>query len=158
VLDTVFHALVRWMAPVLCFTTEEVWQTRYPDEDGSVHLLEWPEIDPAWRDEALSSKWSMIRATRENVTETIEPLRREKVIGSSLEAKVLYPDSQIDLLDTELAELAEIYIVSEVAQAQSETIEVSKSDYLKCGRCWRLLPEVDEDGGLCARCEGVVNG
>jgi isoleucyl-tRNA synthetase len=158
VLDTVFHALVRWMAPVLCFTTEEVWQTRYPDEGGSVHLLEWPEIDPDWRDAALGSKWALIRATRENVTETIEPLRREKVIGSSLEAKVLYPDSQIDLLDTELAELAEIYIVSEVAQAQSETIEVTKSDYLKCGRCWRLLPEVDEDGGLCARCEGVVNG
>jgi isoleucyl-tRNA synthetase len=158
VLDTVFHALVRWMAPVLCFTTEEVWQTRYPDEGGSVHLLEWPEIDSGWSDEALGSKWALIRATRENVTESIEPLRREKLIGSSLEAKVLYPDSQIDMLDTELAELAEIYIVSEVAQAQSETIEVTKSDYLKCGRCWRLLPEVGEDGGLCGRCEGVVNG
>jgi isoleucyl-tRNA synthetase len=158
VLDTVFHALVRWMAPVLCFTTEEVWQTRYPDEGGSVHLLEWPQIDAGWSDEALGSKWALIRATRENVTESIEPLRREKLIGSSLEAKVLYPDSQIDMLDTELGELAEIYIVSEVAQAQSETIEVTKSDYLKCGRCWRLLPEVGEDGGLCGRCEGVVNG
>src|SRR6185436_10276881 len=50
VLDTVFQALVRWTSPILCFTTEEVWQTRYPDEGGSVHLLEWPEIDPAWRD------------------------------------------------------------------------------------------------------------
>ncbi|HEX8623980.1 MAG TPA: isoleucine--tRNA ligase, partial [Allosphingosinicella sp.] len=158
VLDTVFHSLVRWMAPILCFTTEEVWQNRYPEDGGSVHLLEWPEIDSAWRDEALGSKWALIRATRENVTEAIEPLRREKVIGSSLEAKVLYPDTQIDLLDTELAELAEIYIVSEVAQAQSETIEVSKSYFLKCGRCWRLLPEVGEDGGLCARCEGVLNG
>jgi isoleucyl-tRNA synthetase len=158
VLDTVFHALVRWMAPVLCFTTEEVWQTRFPGEDNSVHLLEWPEIEAGWRDEALETKWALIRATRENVTESIEPLRREKLIGSSLEAKVLYPDSQIDLLDTELAELAEIYIVSEVAQAPSETIEVTKSDYAKCGRCWRLLPEVEEDGGLCARCEGVLNG
>ncbi|MET1112497.1 MAG: isoleucine--tRNA ligase [Allosphingosinicella sp.] len=158
VLDTVFHALVRWMAPVLCFTTEEVWQTRFPDEGGSVHLLEWPEVDSGWRDESLGARWAMIRATRENVTEAIEPLRREKVIGSSLEAKVLYPDNQIDLLDTDLAELAEIYIVSEVAQAQSETIEVTKSDHSKCGRCWRLLPEVGEDGGLCARCEGVLNG
>ncbi|HYJ82191.1 MAG TPA: isoleucine--tRNA ligase [Allosphingosinicella sp.] len=158
VLDTVFHALVRWMAPVLCFTTEEVWQTRFPDEGGSVHLLEWPEIESGWKDEALGSKWDLIRATRENVTESIEPLRREKVIGSSLEAKVLYPDAQIDLLDTELSELAEIYIVSEVDAAQSETIEVTRSDYLKCGRCWRLLPEVGEDGGLCARCEGVLNG
>jgi len=158
VLDTVFHALVRWMAPVLCFTTEEVWQTRYPDDGGSVHLLEWPEIDPAWRDEALAEKWALIRATRENVTESIEPLRREKLIGSSLEAKVLYPSVQIDMLDTDLVELAEIYIVSEVGEGENETIEVTKSDYAKCGRCWRLLPEVGEDGGLCARCEGVVNG
>ncbi|MEA3066455.1 MAG: isoleucyl-tRNA synthetase, partial [Sphingomonadales bacterium] len=158
VLDTVFHALVRWMAPVLCFTTEEVWQTRFPDEGGSVHLLEWPEIDAAWHDEALGEKWALIRSTRENVTESIEPLRREKLIGSSLEAKVLYPSVQIDMLDTDLAELAEIYIVSEVAEGESETIEVTKSDYAKCGRCWRLLPEVSEDGGLCARCEGVVNG
>jgi isoleucyl-tRNA synthetase len=157
VLDTVFQALVRWMAPVLCFTTEEVWQTRYPDDGGSVHLLEWPEIDPAWQDEALAAKWALIRATRENVTEAIEPLRREKLIGSSLEAKVLYPGVQIDMLDTELVELAEIYIVSEVAEGESETIEVTKSDHFKCGRCWRLLPEVGEDGGLCARCEGVVN-
>ena len=47
-LDTLFHALVRWAAPVLVFTSEEVWGTRYPDA-GSVHLLEWPEIDTEWR-------------------------------------------------------------------------------------------------------------
>jgi isoleucyl-tRNA synthetase len=158
VLDTVFHALVRWMAPVLCFTTEEVWQTRYPDEEGSVHLLEWPEIDSGWRDEALGAKWALIRSTRERVTESIEPLRREKVIGSSLEAKVLYPAVQAGLLDAELDQLAEIYIVSEVAPGETDSLEVTKSDYLKCGRCWRLLPEVGEDGGLCARCEGVLNG
>jgi isoleucyl-tRNA synthetase len=158
VLDTVFHALVRWMAPVLCFTTEEVWQTRFPDEGGSVHLLEWPEIDGGWRDEALGSKWALIRATRENVTESIEPLRREKVIGSSLEAKILYPAVQAGLLDEELDHLAEIYIVSEVGPGETDNIEVTKSEHLKCGRCWRLLPDVSEEGGLCARCEGVVNG
>jgi isoleucyl-tRNA synthetase len=158
VLDTVFHALVRWMAPVLCFTTEEVWQTRYPDEAGSVHLLEWPEIEAGWRDEALGAKWALIRSTRERVTESIEPLRREKVIGSSLEAKILYPAVQAGLLDAELDQLAEIYIVSEVAPGETDSLEVTRSDYLKCGRCWRLLPEVEEDGGLCARCEGVLNG
>jgi isoleucyl-tRNA synthetase len=100
----------------------------------------------------------LIRATRERVTESIEPLRREKVIGSSLEAKVLYPAVQAGLLDAELDQLAEIYIVSEVAAGETDSLEVTKSDYLKCGRCWRLLPEVEEDGGLCARCEGVVNG
>jgi isoleucyl-tRNA synthetase len=157
VLDTTFHALVRWLAPILCFTTEEVWQTRFPDA-GSVHLLEWPDIDAGWRDEALASKWALIRATRERVTESIEPLRRDKVIGSSLEAKVAYPDLELGLTQEPLSDLAEIYIVSEVVPGEGEGIDVTRSDYLKCGRCWRLLPEVGEDGGLCARCEGVVNG
>jgi isoleucyl-tRNA synthetase len=157
VLDSVFHALVRWLSPVLCFTSEEVWQTRYPD-GGSVHLLDWPEIDSGWRDEALASKWAVIRVTRENVTESIEPLRREKVIGSSLEAKVLYPAEQLDFTDEDLDDLAEIYIVSEVVPGDSQTIEVSRTDRPKCGRCWRHLPEVPEDGELCARCDEVVNG
>jgi isoleucyl-tRNA synthetase len=157
VLDQVFHALVRWLSPILCFTTEEVWGTRFPNAD-SVHLLEWPEIDPAWRDEALSQKWDLIRATRERVTEAIEPLRREKVIGSSLEAKILYPDLELDLTDEALAELAEIYIVSEVAHGQTDRIEVTRTENLKCGRCWRLLPDVKEDSGLCGRCEAVLHG
>ncbi len=64
-LDTLFHALVRWAAPVLVFTTEEVWGTRYPDAD-SVHLLEWPLIDTEWReDPALEAKWAeLARAAR----------------------------------------------------------------------------------------------
>jgi isoleucyl-tRNA synthetase len=157
VLDQVFHALVRWLTPILCFTTEEVWVTRYPD-GGSVHLLEWPEIDAAWRDEALAKKWELIRATRERVTEAIEPLRREKVIGSSLEARILYPNLELDLTDEALAELAEIYIVSEVSPGETDRIEVTRTDNLKCGRCWRLLPEVAEDGALCGRCKEVLNG
>jgi isoleucyl-tRNA synthetase len=157
VLDTVFHALVRWLAPILCFTAEEVWATRFP-EGSSVHLLEWPEIDAGWRDEALAAKWALIRHSRERVTEAIEPLRREKAIGSSLEAKVLFPAAELDFADMALADLAEIYIVSEVEPGAGDGIEVSKADHAKCGRCWRLLPEVEEEGALCARCEGVVNG
>ncbi|HYN46415.1 MAG TPA: zinc finger domain-containing protein, partial [Allosphingosinicella sp.] len=110
------------------------------------------------RDPALATKWELIRATRARVTECIEPLRREKVIGSSLEAKILYPDLELGLSGESLAALAEIFIVSEVVPGGGEGIDVSKTDYLKCGRCWRHLPEVAEDGGLCGRCEGVVNG
>jgi len=156
VLDLVFHAAVRWMSPILCFTTEEVWQTRYP-EGGSVHLLEWPEIDPGWRDEALAARWEVIRSTRERVTECIEPLRRDKVIGSSLEAKIRYPDLELALTDEALADLAEIYIVSEVVPGQGEGIEVTRTDYLKCARCWRHLPEVAGEDGLCGRCAEVVH-
>jgi len=150
VLDTLFHALVRWAAPVLVFTTEEVWGTRYQDAD-SVHLLEWPLIDTQWReDPALEAKWAELRQLREAVTEAIEPLRREKIVGSSLEAAVTVAS------DADPALLAELFIVSSVKRGDG--LSVAKTSNHKCGRCWRLLPEVGEDGDLCARCEDVVNG
>jgi isoleucyl-tRNA synthetase len=146
VLDTLFHALVRWLAPVLVFTSEEVWGTRYPD-GGSVHLLEWPEIPNVPADDG---KWDRLRALRTQVTEAIEPLRREKVVGSSLEAVVTVPE----LLATP-DELAELFIVSSVKQGDALT--VAETDNHKCGRCWRYLPEVPADGELCGRCEEVLN-
>ncbi|HTK57757.1 MAG TPA: isoleucine--tRNA ligase [Sphingomicrobium sp.] len=150
VLDTLFHALVRWAAPVLVFTAEEVWGTRYPD-GGSVHLLEWPLIDSQWRgDAALVAKWAELRQLREAVTEAIEPLRRDKVIGSSLEAEITVPS------DADPALLAELFIVSSVKRGNA--LAVTKTDFHKCGRCWRLLPEVKADGDLCDRCTEVVGG
>ncbi len=132
---SLFHALVRWAAPVLVFTTEEVWGTRYPDA-GSVHLLEWPLIDTEWReDAALEAKWAALRQLRETVTEAIEPLRRDKVIGSSLEAEVTVAS------DADPALLAELFIVSSVQPG--DELAVAKTDKHKCGRCWRLLPEVE---------------
>jgi isoleucyl-tRNA synthetase len=146
VLDTMFHALVRWLSPVLVFTTEEVWGTRYED-GGSVHLLEWPEIPGVPADDG---RWSKLRELRTQVTEAIEPLRREKVIGSSLEAVVTVPE-----LPASPDELAELFIVSSVKQG--DALGVTKTDNHKCGRCWRYLPEVPEDGALCGRCEDVLN-
>jgi isoleucyl-tRNA synthetase len=147
VLDTLFHALVRWLAPVLVFTSEEVWGTRLPDA-GSVHLLEWPEVPPADADEA---KWARLRELRAAVTEAIEPLRRDKVIGSSLEAEVTLPE-----LPASPEDLAELFIVSAVHKGKD--LRVTKTDNHKCGRCWRHRPDVREDGDLCDRCEGVLNG
>ena len=165
VLDTLFHALVRWCAPVLVFTSEEVWGTRYPD-GGSVHLLEWPELfpcegrgpgrgeaavpaalDPSLRREA---DWDELRALRAKVTEAIEPLRREKILGSSLEAEVTVPT-----LTASPEALAELFITSTV---HAGDWAVEKTENHKCGRCWRHLPEVASDGDLCNRCDGVVNG
>jgi isoleucyl-tRNA synthetase len=143
-LDILFHALVRWLAPVLVFTTEEVWGTRYPDA-GSVHLLEWPEIPAVDADDAV---WIGLRSLRTQVTEAIEPLRRDKVLGSSLEAEVTVPST------AEAAFLAELFITSTVHHGDS--LSVTKSGHHKCGRCWRLLPEVESDGSLCARCTEVV--
>jgi isoleucyl-tRNA synthetase len=174
VLDTLFHALVRYAAPILCFTAEEVWQTRYPDGD-SVHLLEWPTLTPLFRhpregggpasssaesaerqldsrlrgNDGLVERWTQVRRMREAVTEAIEPYRREKTIRSSLEAEVTVPT-----LPLPAEALEEIFIVSQVRQAQE--IAVTRTENQKCGRCWRHRPEVPADGALCSRCAEVV--
>ncbi len=146
VLDTLFHALVRYAAPVLVFTAEEVWGTRYP-EGGSVHLLEWPELPNGLLDEALGQKWAELRGSRQMVTERIEPMRREKVIGSSLEAEVTLPFAP-DGID-----FAELFISGPVHLGE---LAVTRTTHQKCGRCWRHLPEVTADGDLCIRCETVL--
>lgn len=147
-LDVLFHAMVRWAAPVLVFTAEEVWQSRFPSEDGSVHFLDWPEL-PAEAGEDVSARWLEVRRLRERVTEAIEPLRREKIVRSSLEANVTVPETPLSV-----DALAEAFIVAKVSPGDEVT--VSRTDYHKCGRCWRLLPEVVEDSALCGRCAEVV--
>ncbi|MEO5641567.1 MAG: isoleucine--tRNA ligase [Sphingomicrobium sp.] len=168
VLDMMFEALVRWAAPVLVFTSEEVWGTRYPEAE-SVHLLEWPTLrhpgegrDPArqptdaFPDKVLGpglrrdDEWATLRALRAAVNEAIEPLRRDKTIRSSLEA-----DIQLPQVAGSADELAELFIVASVASGKG--LGVTKTTNHKCGRCWRHLPEVTEDGDLCDRCESVVH-
>ncbi|MEH3106532.1 MAG: isoleucine--tRNA ligase [Sphingomonas fennica] len=176
VLDILFHALVRYAAPILCFTAEEAWGTRFPD-GGSVHLLEWPAVEAGWVDDDLRMKWERLRALRAQLTGEIEPLRRGKVIGSSLEADVAavaYGEAAQKLLAD--ADLAEIAIVSRVRVEPGEAAAVSLDDMLdaqgsdivrfevvkteeaKCGRCWRHLPDVSADEALCGRCREAVGG
>ncbi|WP_174285159.1 isoleucine--tRNA ligase [Sphingomonas bacterium] len=163
VLDTLYHALVRYAAPVLCFTAEEVWQARFPSEDGSVHFLEWPVLPEVERG-SIFERWTLVRQLREVVTSQIEPLRRAKEVKSSLEAEVVcQPPYQDDRFQRDDIDLAEIFIVAKVTVdpakqgfGGSVPITVTRTDFHKCGRCWRHLPEVTEDGTLCARCESVV--
>ena len=176
VLDTLFHALVRYAAPVLVFTAEEVWSTRFP-EGGSVHLLVWPEVPGAQtlrhpgegrgsasssdvaegsqtpdqvRGDELVQKWTALREARMAVNESIEPLRREKKLGSSLEAEVWINYSYPGV------DLSELFISAEVHQGEHD--KVTRTTHHKCGRCWRHLPEVASDGDLCSRCDQVVSG
>ncbi len=161
VLDIIFHALIRYAAPVIVFTAEEVWQTRFPNSP-SVHLLEWPalpelgrpfENNEAWfyeNGEPLT-RWSRLRELRTSVTEAIEPLRRNKTVGSSLEVQVSLPEFDLSM------DLAELFITSGVSYAS--TLGVTKTTHAKCDRCWRHLPEVGQKPDhpqLCLRCYGVV--
>ena len=160
VLDLLFHALVRYAAPVLVFTAEEVWLSRYPEDGeadesgqrGSVHLLEWPSVPGVVVETA---KWDALRALRDAVNEAIEPLRRDKTIRSSLEAEVIVPASMVPegVSDESLAEL---FITATVTRGQGDAVIVTKTSHYKCGRCWRHLPDVAEDGALCGRCDEVV--
>ena len=147
VLDTLFHALVRWAAPVIPFTAEEVWQARFPSEDGSVHLLEWPELPLHDPDPELAARWRDTLALRAQVTEAIEPLRREKTVRSSLEAEVHVPAMPLPA-----DALTEAFIV---ARVEPGDLAVERTTYDKCERCWRHLPDVAGEG-LCGRCASVV--
>jgi len=179
VLDTLFHALIRWAAPVLVFTAEEVWATRFP-EGGSVHLLEWPELPTGSQHRhpgpragvPLSSgaaeeesgtpgqargddSWVKVRELRDRVLEAIEPLRREKIIRSGLEAEVTVPAALVPEGFSDKA-LAELFITATVRRGDGAEVTVTRTEDQKCGRCWRLLPEVAHDGALCGRCEEVL--
>jgi len=147
VLDVLFQALVRYAAPVLVFTAEEVWASRFPGE-GSVHLLQWPNISA--NTGVDMARWDELRALRTTVNEAIEPLRREKIIGSSLAAEVTVPAAAPE------ADLAELFITAKVTRGQGDEVSVTPTTEAKCGRCWRHLPDVAEDGELCGRCETVV--
>ncbi len=177
VLDILFHALVRYAAPVLVFTAEEVWGARFPDAE-SVHLLEWPVLPvfDAVNYARVASAFGPAKQLRADINASLEEMRRNKVIGSSLEAEIdIY---RIGGMQKRFAGIAldEIFIVStvnwcdglpppnavsfmEMGQPQAGFGFVARpTTHHKCGRCWRHLPEVTEDGTLCGRCEAVVNG
>jgi isoleucyl-tRNA synthetase len=175
VLDILFHSLVRYAAPVLVFTAEEVWGTRFPDR-GSVHLGELRELDGAWSNADLGSKWFRLRGYKSDVTTAIEPWRRDKVIGSSLEAGVTLSIGDESVLAeiesvpfTEICIIGEYEVKREVLNKVGEWVRppenlvfgigaIAMTENHKCGRCWRHLPEVTDDGALCGRCEDVLNG
>jgi isoleucyl-tRNA synthetase len=166
-LDHVFRAVVTWLAPMLCFTAEEAWQSRFPGA-GSVHLEPFPEIPQTWRNEALAQVWNEIRRVRRVVTGALEIERANKRIGSSLEAApVVYvaDPALLRLLAAELAGehgeagLAEVAITSELTVAAGEgpadafrlddvpgvAVEFRPARGTKCARSWKILASVGSD-------------
>lgn len=181
VLDILHRALATWLAPVLVFTAEEAWTSRF-GEETSVHLQAFLEPDPAWHDVALGERWNQIRALRRVITTELEGARRGGVIGSSLEARLSLPlteQEQAVFGDVDWAELAivsqaDIQLLTNVPSLyidDSATTEhegvvsahpgpgVGEAEGSKCLRCWRVLPEVGSQTahpGLCLRCSDVV--
>jgi len=169
VLDNLFSCLTAWLAPVLVFTTEEAWLTRFPSEQGSVHLRRFPEVPEAWRDPALADKWERIRRVRRVVTGALEIERRDKRIGASLEASprvFVGPEDGRAVASVDLAELAitsGIKVIAGEPPADAFTwadapgvgVVPERAVGTKCARCWQIHEQVDADG-LCVRCADAV--
>jgi isoleucyl-tRNA synthetase len=173
-MDRVFGCLVRWLAPILCFTAEEAWLARHPDDNGSVHLELFPDLPDSWRKDELAARWNEIRDIRRVITGALEIERAAKRIGSSLEASPHVFLSAGRAAALEGVDLAEIAITSGIAIevgptpsgafTLSDVAEVGvvfrKADGEKCARCWRVLPEVGHtvhgQDGLCGRCADAV--
>ena len=157
VFDTLFDALVKWLAPVLVFTAEEAWGTRHAGAP-SVHLSDWPAVDADWRDEALATRWERLRALRGLATLAIEPARKDKLLGSSLEAVVALRVSAEDAALLGGVDFTELCIAGDVVIEIGDDLaaSVARTTDPRCERCRRYLPDVVPATQLCGRCTAVV--
>ena len=173
VLDILFHRLTTWLAPILVFTMEEVWLCRYPGDDSSLHLQDFPETPKGWLNPALSAKWDAIRTARRVVTGALEVQRTAKVIGASLEAApVVHVADTAILAALRSVDFADLCITSGLSlTADPEPAEAFRLPEVpgvgvvfekalghKCERCWKVLPDVGthKHPGTCKRCNDAL--
>ncbi|MGV1827832.1 isoleucine--tRNA ligase [Agrobacterium vitis] len=159
VIRKLFDCMVLWLAPMLPFTTEEAWLSRNPDA-VSVHLEQFPPIPAQWLNQVLDGKWAKIRKVRSVVTGALEVERKDKRIGSSLEAAPVVHIADADLLAAlEGQDFAEICITSAISVVQGEgpsdafrlsdvgavSVEPKLAQGRKCARSWRITDDVGSD-------------
>jgi isoleucyl-tRNA synthetase len=171
VLDQVFDCLTAWLAPILCFTAEEAWWASGREPRESVHLRTYPEVTKAWIDPELDLRWDNLKALRRAVTGALELARADKRIGAALQAapRIWIADPELLAL-AQTQDFAEIAITSQatllagegpagtfrLADVPGVAVEAALAEGEKCQRCWRVLPEVEEE--LCHRCTAAVAG
>jgi isoleucyl-tRNA synthetase len=158
-IEQIFRAVTSWLAPILVFTCEEAWLSRYPTAE-SVHLEGFPEIPAAWRHDALAAKWEKIRKIRAVVTGALEIERAKKHIGSSLEAAPIVFIADPDLREVlDGIDFAEICITSDISIGAGEgppeafrlpdvpgVAVISRlAQGHKCARSWKISPLVGSD-------------
>jgi isoleucyl-tRNA synthetase len=159
-IDLICDAILKWLAPVLSFTTEEAWRLYRPDAGPSVHLTLFPLGLDKYRDDALEAKWETIRSVRRVVTGALELERAAKRIGSSLEASpIIYVADRALLAVLFDVDLAEICITSNYEVREGEApadafrlpdvtnvaVVVERAVGTKCARSWKILPTVGDD-------------
>jgi len=160
VLDHLFRCTVTWLAPMLCFTAEESWLSRYGEAAKSVHLESFPEVPAGWRDDKLAEKWRKIRTVRRVVTGALEIERAQKRIGSSLEAHPIVHVSNAELYEAVVdCDLAEVCITSAATLVLDEgpesafrlpdvtgvAVVPNLAEGKKCARSWKILTTIGAD-------------
>ena len=170
------EALVRLLAPITSFTSEEIWQFLPKTEDRaeSVHLAIFPASSDVLgagakeHDEQQDKDWTTLRSVRDEVLKALEEARNQKLIGTGLEAQVsvTMPDPVYSLLKRYDGQLRYLFIVSAVILVQGSGngtggvhVEVKKAEGLKCERCWNYSTRVGEDKDnptVCERCAAVL--
>ena len=166
--------LTRLMAPILSFTADELWRRLPGAREESVHMAVFPAVAALqlFTDAELVARWNTLVALREHVLAEIEPMRKNKQIGSSLQAKVVLSaaSSELALLERYARQLPMLFIVSEVelrpapgdVGAHGEDrprVTIERATGVKCERCWRYVPAVSTDpasAGLCERCQDAL--
>ena len=171
VMNEVFERLTAWLAPILCFTAEEAWQSRVADIENSVHLRSYDDVPAEWHNADIAQKWDHIRTVRTVVMSALETARNDGAIGGSLQASptVYLNDAMAASFDGQDA--ASLFITSDAkistdaAPADAFTMDgvaqiavgFAKAEGGKCARCWKFTPEVTEEDGICQRCDDVVS-
>jgi isoleucyl-tRNA synthetase len=160
VLDHLFRCTVSWIAPLLCFTAEESWTSRYGAGAKSVHLETFPEVPAAWRDDKLADKWKKVRIVRRVVTGALEIERAQKRIGSSLEAHPIVHVSNEELFEAVAdIDLPEVCITSAATLVKDEgpanafrlpdvagvAVIPNLAEGTKCARSWKILTNIGAD-------------
>ncbi|MEY8830353.1 isoleucine--tRNA ligase [Sedimentitalea sp. XS_ASV28] len=173
VLDMLFHRLTTWLAPILVFTTEEVWLERFPGEDSSIHLQDMPDTPEDWLRPELASTIEQVRKVRRVVTAALELQRRDKVIGSSLEAAPVVYLENADMVEMlQRVNFADVCIASQIELSTDAAPEgafalddvpgvavvFAAAQGEKCQRCWKILPDVGTHShpGVCGRCDSAL--
>ena len=155
VLNILLECLLKWFAPILVFTTDEIYSLVSKDKQN-IHENLFPEIPKSWKNESLNEKWKQLFKIKQEANIAIEEKRTNKEIGSSLEAeiKIIANENNFNLLDG--LDLPEYFITSKAQKVKSTkkdelVIEVKKTVGNKCPRCWKILST------KCSRCEEVIS-
>ncbi len=178
VMHTLLSSVAAIMAPILPFTSEEIWKymPEMTDKAASIHLTSFPVVNDTWTDKSLAEKWEYLLSVRGEVTKALEEARVKKLIGHPLDASVHVSinDTGMNTLKAYENELRSIFIVSQVSLTEEDLtkdgtyesssidglkISISKAEGDKCERCWIYDASVGTNGEhptVCKRCQDAL--